>query len=58
MPAFKTIFGTALILLIIFAVLDFFNKTAYLLLPVTTVKGLISGKPDSTVATLNSAPSN
>ena len=58
MPDIKTIAWTALILLIIFAVLDFFNKTAYLLLPVTTVKGLISGKPDSTVATLNSPATN
>lgn len=53
----KTLGGLLLGVLAIFAILDAINKTSYLLLPVTTVKGLVSGKPDSTVATIN-APAN
>lgn len=42
-------------LLVIFAVLDFLNLTGWLLYPVTTVRGVISGKTDPLVAANNSA---
>lgn len=53
-PSVKTVLATLGVLLVIFAVLDFLNLTGWLLFPVTTVKGKISGKADPTVAAVNS----
>jgi hypothetical protein len=58
MNTLKTIGVTALFMLVVFAILDLANKTSYIIYPVTTIRGLISGKIDSTVATLNAPPSN
>jgi len=54
-PSLKTILATLGVLIVIFAVLDFFNATAWLLFPVTTIRGKISGKPDPTVTAINSS---
>lgn len=41
-------------LVVIFAVLDFLNLTGWLLYPVTSARGVISGKTDPLVAANNS----
>lgn len=54
MQYLKNILWAALPILVLLAVLDYFNKTSWFLFPVTTIKGVISGKDDPTVANLNS----
>jgi hypothetical protein len=56
MNTVKNILWAALPILVLLAILDYFNLTGWFLFPVTTIKGKISGKTDPTVAAVN-APS-
>ena len=51
----KNLLGVAAGLLVIFAIVDFLNVTGWLLYPVTTIRGKISGKTDPLIAANNSA---
>ena len=54
MEFLKKIIWAALPILVLLAVLDYFNLSAWFLFPVTTARGKLSGKPDPTVAAINS----
>ena len=56
MPTIKSILITSLFFYATWAIFDYFNKTSWLLLPYTTLKGALSGTTDPTVSTLNSPP--
>jgi len=50
----KNLLWLLLGMVVVYAVLDFFNVSGWLMFPYTTVKGYISGKHDPTVAAINS----